>query len=88
VIAAAFINNPANRQYQPRAYASDYTIPERVYQYSVSLQQELPYKLVMTAGLWALRDGIFSCEVLPTASSRSDNDTGWHDTADHFRDCE
>jgi hypothetical protein len=29
VIAAAFINNPANRQYQPRAYASDYTIPER-----------------------------------------------------------
>ena len=50
VIAAAFITNPANRQYQPRAYASDYTIPERVYQYSVSLQQELPYKLVMTAG--------------------------------------
>ena len=50
VIAAAFINNPANRQYQPRAYASDYTIPERVYQYSVSLQQELPYQLVMTAG--------------------------------------
>ncbi|HEU5239258.1 MAG TPA: carboxypeptidase regulatory-like domain-containing protein, partial [Pyrinomonadaceae bacterium] len=49
-IAALFIANPANRQYQPRAYAPDYTIPEKVYQYSVSLQQELPYKLVLTAG--------------------------------------
>ena len=49
-IAALFITNPANRQYQPRAYANDYTIPEKVYQYSVSFQQELPYKLVMTAG--------------------------------------
>ena len=49
-IAALFINNPANRQYQPRAYANDYTIPEKVYQYSVSFQQELPYNLVLTAG--------------------------------------
>jgi Carboxypeptidase regulatory-like domain len=49
-IAALFIFNPANRQYQPRAYASDYTIPEKVYQYSASFQQELPYKLVLTAG--------------------------------------
>ena len=50
VIAALFIANPANRQYQPRAYAPDYKIPEKVYQYSVSFQQELPYKLVATAG--------------------------------------
>ena len=50
VIAAAFITNPANRGYQPRAYAPDYTIPEKVYQYSASFQQELPYKLVLTAG--------------------------------------
>lgn len=49
VIAAFFLNNPNNRQYQPRAYASDYTIPEKVYQYSVSVQQELPYNLVLTA---------------------------------------
>jgi len=49
-IAALFITNPANRQYQPRAYAPDYKIPEKVYQYSVSFQQELPYKLVVTAG--------------------------------------
>ena len=49
VLVANFINNPNNRQYQPRAYASDYTIPEKVYQYSVSLQQELPYKLALTA---------------------------------------
>ena len=48
VIAAAFLNNPNNRQYQPRAYASDYTIPEKVYQYSFSWQQELPGKLTMS----------------------------------------
>lgn len=44
-----FLNNPLNRQFQPRAYAADYKIPERVYQYTVSLQQELPYHLVATA---------------------------------------
>jgi len=49
VIAAAFLSNPNNRQYQPRAYAPEYTIPEKVYQYSVSVQQVLPYKLVLTA---------------------------------------
>src|SRR6185503_7764483 len=49
VIAAAFLSNPNNRQYQPRAYAPEYTIPEKVYQYSVSLQQTLPYKMVLTA---------------------------------------
>jgi hypothetical protein len=50
VIAAAFLTNPNNRQYQPRAYAPEYTIPERVYQYSFSVQQALPYKLALTAG--------------------------------------
>ena len=50
VIAANFVNNPNNRGYQPRAYANDYTIPEKIYQYSVSVQQELPYKMVFTAG--------------------------------------
>jgi len=49
VIAAAFLSNPNNRQYQPRAYAPEYTIPEKVYQYSVSVQQTLPYKMVLTA---------------------------------------
>jgi len=49
VIASAFLSNPNNRQYQPRAYAPEYTIPEKVYQYSVSLQQTLPYKMVLTA---------------------------------------
>ncbi|MEK6334161.1 MAG: carboxypeptidase regulatory-like domain-containing protein [Acidobacteriota bacterium] len=48
-IAAAFTSNPNNRQYQPRAYANEYTIPEKIYQYSVSVQQELPYKMVFTA---------------------------------------
>lgn len=49
VIAAAFLSNPNNRQYQPRAYAPEYTIPEKVYQYSVSVQQVLPYKMTLTA---------------------------------------
>ncbi len=49
VIAAAFLSNPNNRQYQPRAYAPEYTIPEKVYQYSVSVQQALPGKMVLTA---------------------------------------
>jgi hypothetical protein len=47
-IIANFVNSPTNRSYQPRAYAPEYVIPERVYQYSFSYQQELPYKLVGT----------------------------------------
>ncbi len=45
-----FNNNPLNRQYQPRAYSGDYKVPERVFQYSVSIQQELFYNMVLTAG--------------------------------------
>ncbi len=40
-IRANFINNPNNRSYQPRAYANDYTLPEKVYQYTASMQREL-----------------------------------------------
>ena len=50
--AVAFFNNPANvntRAYQPRAYSPDYTIPEKVYQYTFSLQQELFSGTVLTA---------------------------------------
>ena len=47
-IAANFVNNPTNRSYQPRAYAPEYVIPERVYQYSFSYQQELPSHVVAT----------------------------------------
>ena len=43
-----FLSSPNNRAYQPRAYAPEYTIPEKVYTYTVSYQQELPYKLVST----------------------------------------
>jgi hypothetical protein len=43
------VNSPNNRSCQPRAYAPDYTIPERVYQYSASVQQELPGGFVATA---------------------------------------
>ena len=47
-IAANFIANVNNRSYQPRAYAPNYKIPERINQYSVSYQQQLPYNLVST----------------------------------------
>jgi len=46
---ANFVNNPNNRNYQPRAYANDYTIPERVWQYSASLQQDLGERTSLTA---------------------------------------
>ncbi len=44
-----FINNPNNRQYQPRAYAPEYLVPERIHTYTVSYQQQLPYKITVTA---------------------------------------
>ncbi|HEU0184364.1 MAG TPA: carboxypeptidase regulatory-like domain-containing protein [Blastocatellia bacterium] len=44
-----FNNNPNNRQYQPRAYDRiNYEVPERVYSYTASIQQELPYKMALT----------------------------------------
>ncbi len=47
-IAANFAANPLTRQYQPRAYDGNYRIPEKVFQYSFSWQQQLPYSLVST----------------------------------------
>ncbi len=49
-LAANFINNPTNRSYQPRAYRPQYEIPERVWQYTFSVQRELPFGLIGTAG--------------------------------------
>jgi hypothetical protein len=43
-----FVNDPNNRAYQPRAYSGDYLVPERVYQFSFSYQQELPGHLIGT----------------------------------------
>jgi outer membrane receptor protein involved in Fe transport len=48
-LRANFTSNPNNRAFQPRAYANDYTIPERIYQYTASLQQELPGSMIATA---------------------------------------
>jgi hypothetical protein len=47
-IRSNFTSNPNNRSYQPRAYANDYTLPEKVYQYTASLQQELPGSMAAT----------------------------------------
>ena len=48
VLRANFINNPNNRAYQPRAFANDYSIPERIYQYTASVQRELGANLAAT----------------------------------------
>ncbi len=48
-IVANFTANPNNRSYQPRAYdLANYRVPERIFSYTVSLQQELPYKMALT----------------------------------------
>jgi hypothetical protein len=47
-IIANFVNNPNNRAFQPRAYSPEYIVPEKVYSYTASVQQELPYKIVGT----------------------------------------
>ena len=49
LIRPNFINSPDNRSYQPRAYSNDYSIPERIYQYTTSIQQELPGNMAATA---------------------------------------
>src|SRR5205823_13632823 len=41
--------NPNNRSYQPRAYANDYTLPEKVYQYTASIQQDLGGRMTASA---------------------------------------
>ena len=48
-LVANFVNNPNNRTYQPRAYTPDYNVPERVWQYSASIQRELPGGFSATA---------------------------------------
>ncbi|MFZ0063628.1 MAG: TonB-dependent receptor [Pyrinomonadaceae bacterium] len=47
-IIANFVNNPNNRAFQPRAYAPEYKVPEKIYSYTFSVQQELPSKMVAT----------------------------------------
>lgn len=47
-IVGNFEANPNNRSYQPRAYSANYKVPERIFQYTFSWQQQLPYNLVST----------------------------------------
>jgi hypothetical protein len=49
VAIANFVNNPNNRNYQPRAFANDYEVPERIWQYTASVQQDLGHSMVATA---------------------------------------
>lgn len=47
--ALANFANPNTRNFQPRAYANEYSIPERVWQYTGSIQQDLGARIVATA---------------------------------------
>ncbi len=48
-IVSNFSSNPNNRNYQPRAYdQQNYVVPERIFSYTASLQQELPYNVALT----------------------------------------
>lgn len=49
VATSTFINNPNNRSYQPRAYRNEYEIPERIWQYTGSVQRDLGANMVATA---------------------------------------
>jgi hypothetical protein len=49
VLRANFINNPNTRSYQPRAYANEYSVPERIYQYTASFQRDLGASLAASA---------------------------------------
>ncbi len=49
-ITAAYNVNDPNLGYQPRAYTSNYTIPERVGTYTFSVEQELPAKFQLMVG--------------------------------------
>ena len=51
LLTANFVNNPNNRSYQPRAYANEYTIPEKIYQYTASVQRDLGHSYTATGGL-------------------------------------
>src|SRR5919197_6355392 len=48
LLRANFVNNANNRSYQPRAYANEYTVPERIYQYTASVQRELGARIAAT----------------------------------------
>jgi hypothetical protein len=41
LIRLNFTNNPNGRAYAPRAYSPDYTLPEKVYQFTASAQRDL-----------------------------------------------
>ena len=47
ILSGFDINNP-NLQFQPRAYLPDYRIPEKILQYSASIEQQLPGNMALT----------------------------------------
>ncbi len=66
VYAGYNINNP-NLNYQPRAYAANYVIPERVSTYTLSIEQELPSRLqLMVAYVGSVGRNLFQRSITNT----------------------
>ena len=67
-----FTTNPNNRNYQPRAYSNEYTLPEKIYQYPLRSPRS---SRADSGRLWRMsahRDAISSCapsRTRPSASS-------------------
>jgi hypothetical protein len=47
-VIAGYDINSTSLSFQPRAYAPGYKVPERVYSYTASIQQQLPGQVVLT----------------------------------------
>ncbi len=68
VYATYNINNP-NLNFQPRAYAADYVLPERVATYTLSVEQQLPYKLqLMVAYVGSVGRNLFQRSITNTVT--------------------
>jgi len=55
-----FTGNPNNRSYQPRAYDTNYTLPEKLYQYTATVQREVaPFTSISAAYIGAQGRNLF-----------------------------
>ena len=86
VIAAAFINNPANRQVSAACLRQRLHNPGK----GLSVQRLAATRVALQAGddrrvCWLSGTESFPAKYCQPHPSRSDNDTRWHDAAEHFR---
>lgn len=58
LIASYNINDP-NLKFQPRAYSADYTVPEKVYSYTTSIQHQIKNNVLTVAYVGSLGRNLF-----------------------------